>query len=83
VSSSASLPGDHADFPLLGYSPAKSASGNSSPSSSRIRVARLPFGNEARATRAVSSGTPSIFLTCNDTDTLPKHNVGLHDHNGS
>ncbi|WP_159425988.1 hypothetical protein [Streptomyces noursei] len=33
--------------------------------------------------RAVSSGTPSIFLACNDTDTLPKHNVGLHDHNGS
>lgn len=22
-------------------------------------------------------------LACNDTDTLPRHNVGLHDHNGS
>lgn len=46
-------------------------------------MARLPFGNAALATRAVSSGTPSIFLACSDTDTLPKHNVGLHDHNGS
>lgn len=44
-------------------------------------MARLPFGNEPRATRAVSSGTPSTFLACNDT--LPKHNVGLHDHKGS
>jgi hypothetical protein len=67
---SASRVGDHAGFPLLGYSPTKSASENSSPSSSRIRIARLPFGNAARATRAVSSGTPPIFLTCNDTDTL-------------
>lgn len=80
---SASLLGGHAGFPLVGYSPAESASENSSPNSSRIRMARLPFGNAARATRAVSSGTPSICLACNDTDTLPKHNVGLHSHNGS
>ncbi|GAP50060.1 chromosome undetermined scaffold_50, whole genome shotgun sequence [Streptomyces azureus] len=80
---SASLPGDRAGFPLLGHSPAKSVSKNNSPSSSRIRIPRLPFGKAARATRPVSSGTPSIFLTCNDTDTLPEHNVGLHDHNGS
>ncbi|MDQ1020509.1 hypothetical protein QFZ43_007058 [Streptomyces afghaniensis] len=70
-------------WPLRGYNPAKSVSENSSPSSSRIRMARLPFGNAARATRAVSSGTPPIFLACSDSDTLPRHNVGLHDHNGS
>lgn len=46
-------------------------------------MARLPFGNADRATRAVSLGTPSIFLACSDTYTLPRHNIGLHDHNGS
>ncbi|WP_060904692.1 hypothetical protein [Streptomyces scabiei] len=48
------------------------------------RIARLPFGNAARATRDVDSGTPSICLARNDTDTLPEHkSVGLHDHKES
>ncbi|MCX4399177.1 hypothetical protein [Streptomyces sp. NBC_01767] len=69
----------------VAYSPTKSVSENSSPGSSRIRIARLPFGNAARATgpSPQEPRTPSIFRAGSDTETLPEHHVGLHNHNGS
>ncbi|WP_234328579.1 hypothetical protein, partial [Streptomyces rimosus] len=49
---------------------------------SRTRIARHPFGNTARATRAVSSGISAKSTPCNDTNPPQKHDDGLHDPNG-
>ena len=47
------------------------------PSSSRIRIARLPLRDEARAVRAVRSGTSGQGLGCIDmTPTNPRPNEG-------
>lgn len=42
------------------------------PSSSRTRIARLSFGNAARATRTVSAGISPGSLSCIDTRTHPE-----------
>ncbi|GGV46102.1 hypothetical protein GCM10010245_72280 [Streptomyces spectabilis] len=60
----------------MGNSPTNSSSQNSTPSSSRTRIARLPFGKAARATRTVSAGTSCGSLTRNDTADLRTHDVG-------
>jgi hypothetical protein len=53
----ASCPGEIPDLPRTPKADASSASPYSSPSSSRIRIASVPFGNAALAILAVSSGT--------------------------
>lgn len=75
-------PGDQAGFPRTGNKSAKSASVNNTPNSSRTRIARLPFGNAARATRTVSAGISPNTRNRNDTRNPPQYeNVGLQDHN--
>ncbi|MFG2433010.1 hypothetical protein, partial [Streptomyces sp. NPDC048590] len=54
---------------------------NNGPSASLSRIARLPFGNAARATRTVSTGISPDSFGCNDTRTTPNDDVGLQDHN--
>ncbi|GGV04936.1 hypothetical protein GCM10010211_85050 [Streptomyces albospinus] len=54
---------------------------NITPSSSRTLIARLPFGNAARATRTVSAGTSPGTSGFIDTRTPPQTPVGLQDHN--
>ena len=53
----ASRAGETAGRPRVANSPANWASSNSAPSASRIRIARHPLGNAARATCAVPAGT--------------------------
>ncbi len=50
-------PAPRQGLPRAGNSATKSASSNSTPSSSRTRIATLPLGNAALATRTVSAGT--------------------------
>jgi hypothetical protein len=50
---------------------ANTSSAKTSPSSSRTRIARLPLGNAARATRTVSSGTRPSRRGRIDTRTPP------------
>jgi hypothetical protein len=52
-------PGEIPGLPRTPNAAANHSSWNSSPSSSRIRIAGAPFGNAARAIRAVNSGTPT------------------------
>jgi hypothetical protein len=48
---------------------ANRASAYTSPSSSRIRIARFPLGDDARAIRVVSSGTSGQGRGCTDMTT--------------
>src|SRR5262245_20414962 len=59
---SANCQGGHAGCPWVGKSARKVSSVNSVSSSSATRRYRLPLGNAARATRAVSGGTGSIGI---------------------
>ena len=68
---SASAPGETAGWPSRGKAAAKSSSANSRPSASRIRIAKVPLGNAASTTRAVSSGTPSSDRGSSDTSSYP------------
>jgi hypothetical protein len=52
----ASRAGETAGRPRVANNPANCVSSNSAPSASRIRIARHPFGNAARATCAVPAG---------------------------
>ncbi len=61
TSTNASRPGDQAGLPRAG---------NRS-ENSRTRIARLPFGNAARATRTVSAGISPGPFGCIDIDTHP------------
>ncbi|MEU8894208.1 hypothetical protein [Streptomyces sp. NPDC048442] len=56
-------------------------SSKTGPNVSRIRIARHPFGNTARATRAVSSGISSGPIPRNDIEPS-EHDDGLHNPNG-
>ncbi len=79
---SASPPGDQAGLPRTGNRSANSSSPNNGPSPSRTRIARLPFGNAARATRAVSAGISQIPSAASTSAPTPYDNVvGLQDHN--
>ena len=71
TSTSARRPGDQAGRPRDGNRSANSSSVNSGPSSSRTRIARLPFGNAARATRTVSAGISPDPFGCIDIRTHP------------
>jgi hypothetical protein len=57
TNTSASRAGETAGRPRTANNPANWASSNSAPSASRIRIARHPLGNAARATCAVPAGT--------------------------
>ncbi len=69
TSTNTSRPGDQAGFPRAGKRSANSSSVNNGPSSSRTRIAKLPFGNAARATRTVSAGISPEPFGCIDIRT--------------
>ena len=65
--SSASRLGASPCRPRAANGGAKPRSSQGAPGASRIRMERLPLGNAARATRAVSSGTGPAASGCRDT----------------
>src|SRR4051812_48574119 len=60
--------GANAGGPQLGYNSLNDGSVKITPSSSRMRMKRLPFGKAAWATRTVSSGIGSTDIGRSDMD---------------
>src|SRR4051794_9768812 len=60
--------GANAGGPQLGYDSLNDGSVKITPSSSRMRMKRLPFGKAAWATRTVSSGIGSTDIGRSDMD---------------
>lgn len=63
---SISWAGDVPGLPRTPNAPANCSSAYTSPNTSRIRIARLPLRDDARAVRAVNSGTSGQGLGCID-----------------
>ncbi|WSP59833.1 hypothetical protein OG306_40120 [Streptomyces sp. NBC_01241] len=66
-----SIPGDRPGAPRTPNASANGSSVKTSPSRSRTRIAKLPCGNAARATRTVCSGTGGSPIGRNDITTHP------------